>query len=117
MPFGNGRGPDNAGPMTGRGAGFCAGYNVPGYANPMGGYGGRFGYGFGGRGRGHGRGRGMGYRFGMGSMPWNPSVNHPYQRPMAPDEEKAFLKNQVAYLQDELNALNDRIQELEQTHE
>ena len=25
------------GPMTGRGAGYCAGYNVPGYLNPGGG--------------------------------------------------------------------------------
>ena len=34
MPFGNGTGPAGLGPMTGRGAGFCAGYPVPGYINP-----------------------------------------------------------------------------------
>jgi hypothetical protein len=35
MPFGDGTGPAGAGPMTGRAAGFCAGYPVPGYMNPM----------------------------------------------------------------------------------
>lgn len=30
MPQGNGTGPTGAGPMTGRGAGYCAGNNAPG---------------------------------------------------------------------------------------
>jgi len=34
MPFGNGTGPLGMGPMTGRAAGSCAGYPVPGYRNP-----------------------------------------------------------------------------------
>jgi len=34
MPFGNGTGPAGLGPMTGRTAGFCAGYPMPGYINP-----------------------------------------------------------------------------------
>ena len=34
MPWGNGTGPAGMGPMTGRAAGFCAGYPVPGYRNP-----------------------------------------------------------------------------------
>jgi len=34
MPFGNGTGPAGAGPMTGRAAGFCTGYPMPGYMNP-----------------------------------------------------------------------------------
>lgn len=54
MPFGNGRGPQGLGPMTGRAAGFCAGYSVPGYMNSVPGrgfYGSGFGRG-GGR-RGH----------------------------------------------------------------
>ena len=49
------------GPMTGRAAGYCAGYSVPGYVNPVSGRGG-FGYGRGG-GRGLGRGRGRGFGF------------------------------------------------------
>lgn len=35
MPRGDGTGPVGAGPMTGRGAGFCAGYSVPGYMNQV----------------------------------------------------------------------------------
>jgi len=90
MPLGDGTGPAGMGPMTGRAAGFCAGYPVPGYMNPavgragfygagmpaVGPYGaGAYGYGmpyggwgnpwlrrgFGfGFGRGFGRGRGWG---------------------------------------------------------
>lgn len=30
MPFGNGTGPAGAGPMTGRGAGYCSGNRAPG---------------------------------------------------------------------------------------
>jgi len=39
MPAGDGTGPRGQGPMTGRGAGFCAGYSVPGYMNPVAGRG------------------------------------------------------------------------------
>ena len=34
MPRGDQTGPNGTGPMSGRGAGFCAGYDMPGYANP-----------------------------------------------------------------------------------
>ena len=56
MPRGDGTGPGGMGPMTGRAAGFCAGYPVPGFMNPIGG---RLGLGLG---RGRGMGRGMGRR-------------------------------------------------------
>ena len=40
MPGGDRTGPGGAGPMTGRAAGYCAGYAAaPGYANPIRGYG------------------------------------------------------------------------------
>ena len=51
MPRGDGTGPAGMGPMTGRAAGYCAGYPVPGFMNPVG------GGGFWGRGRGMGRRR------------------------------------------------------------
>ena len=35
MPFGDGTGPRGIGPMTGKGAGFCAGFGTPGFANPV----------------------------------------------------------------------------------
>lgn len=37
MPGGDGTGPMGMGPMSGRAAGYCAGYPVPGFANPYGG--------------------------------------------------------------------------------
>jgi len=37
MPKGNGTGPAGTGPMTGRGAGYCAGNNAPGWQTPAGG--------------------------------------------------------------------------------
>ena len=77
MPRGDGTGPMGMGPMTGRAAGYCAGYGAPGFMNPIPGRGfagrgigfgrGRGGYGRGmGRGMGFGRGRGMGWGRGMG---------------------------------------------------
>jgi len=46
MPFGDGTGPRGMGPMTGRRAGYCAGFSQPGFTNPLPG---RewFGFGFG----------------------------------------------------------------------
>lgn len=39
MPWGNRTGPMGYGPMTGRAAGYCAGYQVPGYVSPVAGRG------------------------------------------------------------------------------
>lgn len=39
MPGGDGTGPAGMGSMTGRAAGYCAGYAVPGYMNPAAGRG------------------------------------------------------------------------------
>jgi hypothetical protein len=64
MPRGDGTGPMGMGPMTGRGAGYCAGFDAPGYANP--GPGMAYGRGFG---RGPGRGWGRGFR-GRGPGRW-----------------------------------------------
>lgn len=75
MPFRDGTGPMGLGPMTGRGAGFCAGFVKPGSTAPIFndpypyGYGysippsPRWGYGFRrGLGSGFGRGFGRGWR-------------------------------------------------------
>jgi len=71
MPFGDGTGPRGMGPMTGRGAGYCAGFGRPGFANPIAGgrwfgfgsgsgWGMPYGYPYAGWGRGWGRGMGRG---------------------------------------------------------
>ncbi len=120
MPRGDGTGPAGMGPMTGRAAGFCADYPVPGYANPVGG---RSYWGWG-RGRGGGRGRGFGCGFGWAragfSYPaWGPAVAHypfypaPVAPTVAPEQELASLKEQAQYFQEAFDEINKRIEELE----
>ncbi len=120
MPRGDGTGPAGLGPMTGRAAGYCAGYSVPGFANPIFG-GGGFGRGYGrfGGGRGGGRGfRNMYYATGLpGAAGYNMGIYNPnlaYAPPaMTASQEAEALKNQGKLMQDDLNALNERIKELE----
>ena len=119
MPSGDGTGPGGMGPMTGRAAGFCAGYSVPGYANPVGGRG--MGMGFGrGRGGGFGRGRGFGWgRAGYGLPAYGGAVNPyayggvPFAPTVAPQQELDGLKGQAEYLEDALNGIKKRIEELD----
>jgi len=77
MPGGDRSGPAGMGPMTGRAAGFCAGYPTPGYMNP---YGGRYPYGGFGMGRGWGRGFGRGMGFGRGRG-WGRGYGYGYYNP------------------------------------
>jgi hypothetical protein len=119
MPKGDRTGPMGMGSMTGRAAGYCAGYEMPGYANPISGRG--FGAGFN-RGRGggisgFGGGRGRrnmfyatglpGYiRFGGAGAPIvNLSIN--------PEAAKQELINRAEYMQKELEAIRKRIDEIE----
>ena len=82
MPRGDGTGPMGMGPMTGRAAGFCAGYGMPGYMNPVAGRG--FGMGFGrGRGFGGGGGRGWRNRFYATGLPGWAGAGMPYGAPYA----------------------------------
>ncbi|MBD3393388.1 MAG: hypothetical protein GF410_15335 [Chitinivibrionales bacterium] len=113
MPGGDGTGPGGMGPMTGRAAGYCAGYSAPGYANPVG------GRGFFGRGWGRGRG-GWGRRnwfYGTGLTGWQ-RAGYGYAPPVPPpsmtkDQEVEGLKNHAQMLQDELSAVNKRLKDLE----
>ncbi len=119
MPQGDGTGPMGLGPMTGRAAGFCAGYDRPGFMNPAAGrsnWGGGRG-GFGGGGRGH---RYMYYATGLPG--WSMYGNVPYPAPfgarapfpaqMTAEQEMDYLKSQAEYLQDSLNNINKRIDDL-----
>jgi len=112
MPRGNGTGPNGLGPMTGRAAGFCAGYGVPGYANPVAGRG--LGCGRGrGAGRGLGLGRGFGRGFGFFGLPAvHPAAGfYPESPVLDPEREKAALTAQAEYLENELAAIRKRLEE------
>jgi len=137
MPRGDGTGPGGMGPMTGRAAGFCAGYPVPGYMNPVGGRGyGGWGRGF--RGGGFGRGRGFGWAgAGYGMPAWGGGVSPyayggaadpyayggaagpyayggaPFAPAITPQQELDGLKGQAEYLEDNLDGIKKRIEELE----
>lgn len=100
--------------MTGRRAGYCAGYDRPGYANPIGGgRGPGMGYGRGmGRGCGPGRGHGRGLGYGPAFEPPDYPRTMPAYREPSPEEEKAFLENLVKDLEAELADVKARMNEL-----
>ncbi len=130
MPAGDGTGPMGMGSMTGRAAGYCAGYGAPGFANPV-------------PGRGLGRGRGLGYglgrgwrgggrgwrhwyyatglpgwmRFGYapawGAPPPYAAYGPPYAPAMAKEQEVTMLRDQAQYLKEALDDITKRIEELE----
>jgi len=138
MPRGDGTGPGGMGPMTGRGAGFCAGNAAPGFATAPGrgygmGYGRGWGRGFGaglGRGFGFGRGFGRGYGWRAWGGPywgapaysaagpsWTPQAA-PWRNPwgvaeISREEELEYLREQAAALKGELDAIGQRVSELE----
>ena len=114
MPRGDRTGPAGAGPMSGRGLGYCAGYAAPGYATP--------GYG---RGRGAGGygGRGWRHRYYATGVPgWGRGVPAPYYGPPAEyapppppvrHDEVAVLKAESEYLAAALKETRARLAELE----
>ena len=106
MPGGNRTGPAGMGPMTGRGAGFCAGYNTPGYSNPVVG-----------RGMGMGRGRGMGFGRGFGRGFAGAGNAGAYPVPVAQtltqEQELEGLKGQAEYIESSLDQIKARIEALQ----
>ncbi|UCH98293.1 MAG: DUF5320 domain-containing protein [Candidatus Aminicenantes bacterium] len=107
MPGGDRTGPLGVGPMTGRGLGYCGGFDAPGYA-----YTGPF---FG-RGFGFGRGRGRGMRRGMGfGLRWGVSVYpYPYVPPYSYENEAEMLRQQAKHLEDSLEQINKRLTQIEE---
>ena len=111
MPRGDRSGPGGAGPMTGRGLGYCAGYPAPGYA--AGGYGG--GYGGGGRGFRHryyatgvpGWGR-AGY-----ARAYGPPAGYAPPVAPAPGDLAVALKTEAEYLAAALEETRSRLAALE----
>lgn len=116
MPGGDRTGPMGMGPMTGRRAGYCAGFGVPGFVNR--GFGGFFG-----RGRGGGRGwRNMFYatglpgwaRMGVG-LGVGATGAAPVGAPVAATgrEELDVLRQQAQNLANMLDDIRQRISQLE----
>ena len=106
MPFGDRTGPTGMGPMTGRGAGYCAGSGAPGFASPIPRRG-WFGFGqrmWGGRGGGWGRGRGWhGVPYGYGYAPWGG---------IPQEQDTAVLEEQARALEVDLDSIRKRLEEL-----
>ncbi len=111
MPRGDGTGPAGMGPMTGRAAGFCAGYGMPGYANPAfrRWFGRRGGRGFGGGGWGR-----RNWFYASGTPGWMRFGGYaaPYAKP-DPDAEKQALKSEADAVRSELEAIEKRLAEIE----
>ncbi|MGD9963156.1 MAG: DUF5320 domain-containing protein [Thermoplasmata archaeon] len=108
MPGGDRTGPGGYGPRTGRGLGYCSGYDAPGFASPRG-FGGRFGGGFG-RGRGYGRGFGRGWRFQAAYAP--PIYDAPSR-----EDELAYLQDMQKSFEQGLEDVRKRLKELSDTVE
>lgn len=89
MPGGNGTGPMGMGPMTGRGAGPCAGFAT---AAPI-------------------RGRGMGCRQGFLGRGRQNRNGAPFQAPIM-ENAKTALKNQADALRAELEVVEKRLNEM-----
>jgi len=100
MPRGDGTGPNGQGSMTGRGMGFCAGFNAPGFMN--GGFG---------RGRGLGRGRGFAWRArAMQVMP----IQQVQPTVITEKQEKQFLEQELNALKEEMKEVENRLKEIKQ---
>ena len=121
MPRGDKTGPEGMGPITGRGMGFCAGYNTAGFANA--GFGGnRIGHGFGfGGGRGgwsHRRWQGDAYgwqRTPAGGFHQGPAMPQAVAPVMTREQQLQQLNAQVTHYEQALNALRAHIKEIEAT--
>lgn len=123
MPGGDGTGPGGMGPMTGRAAGHCAGYPVPGFMNALPGG----GFWRGGRGAGRGwrnwlsaTGLSGWQRAGVGLPVFGVAGAYPtpFAWPFAPptlttEQELDLLNRQAESLTSALEGLRKRIEELE----
>lgn len=110
MPRGNRTGPDGMGPRTGRGMGFCNGYDRPGFADS-------------GRGFGSGGGRGMGFGRGFGrAAAYNPrGMLRPRFAGLAQETEKPYTQQtkeqEIQMLEQESKAIEEEQQALDQEKE
>ncbi len=104
MPRGDRTGPLGLGPMTGRGAGYCAGFNMAGYANPLP-Y-----WCIGGRGRGY---RHMFYATGLTGWQRAALLTANVLAQPTTEQQIEQLRTQARYFEEMLKNINTRIGELE----
>ncbi len=102
MPRGDGTGPAGFGPMSGRAAGYCAGFGVPGYLNPVPGRGSWWG------------GRGWRHWFYATGLPGWARFGWPAMSSSHRESEKESLQAQADMLQSRLDQIQQRIKQLEQ---
>ncbi|MEM3405414.1 MAG: DUF5320 domain-containing protein [Candidatus Pacearchaeota archaeon] len=101
MPGGDGTGPLGEGKMTGRGLGYCAGFNMPGYINNFPCL--RFG---------------LGFRRGFGRRSFRarrmqqiiPITNYPIK--MTKEQEKQFLERELEILKEDMKEIEKRLKEI-----
>ena len=114
MPGGDRTGPFGEGPLTGRGAGLCKGYDSPGFTTSPGR--GRFaGRGFW-RGRGGGRGGGRGWRnmfYATGQPGWmrwgRGYEDMPEDERYYAEDDREMLERRAADLRAELKSIDKRL--------
>jgi hypothetical protein len=119
MPRGDGTGPIGLGPMAGKAAGYCAGFNTPGFANFACGY------------YGHGRGRGLRRMYpAAGITTWGGYAGYPgYPGTVAPvnddpevmrlaaQKEVSWLTQQIETIEHALQNAKDRLAGLTKSQE
>jgi len=116
MPAGDRTGPVGQGPGTGRGLGYCNGFNRPGFMQPGPGMGRNRNWG-----RGRGRGRGYwsaphyGRRFAGYYSPVpaeGQAANYSAEANANPVSEEEALEERYDYLKEEMEAIKKRLDEL-----
>jgi len=119
MPRGDGTGPGGQGSRTGKGLGYCAGYDTPGYTKGPG-----MGFARGlGRGRGVTYGRGLAWRRGGAGFRGNWGIRPPIYEPrvfapplyepvMTPEDQLTMLKQEKQYLESEVKSIANALEEI-----
>lgn len=106
MPRGDQTGPEGMGPRTGRGAGYCSGYEMPGYANPA-----AFRCGMGWQNRGIHGSRARHYGPGGHGFGWMryAAFEVPYPENITPEEKMDMLKTRETWLQEQLEEVRSEM--------
>ena len=109
MPRGDGTGPMGLGPMTGRAVGYCNGYENPGFADSVLGF-------------GRGGGRGLRRRSSVCGFPRTVPIMQEYPayyqaNRVNPEVELQMLNNQIKMMERSLKNAKERLSELEKAED